>query len=324
MENQSVKIVFNEFQTDLLIGFFSDLEKLRFKNQNNRTVSINPNKHDGSWVFDMDPYVPAINEAFSQNLGKIKYFDRLIEGFSSSNLYPIVKSKDSITDCIEKLSQKYGLTKIPLIYTTVLFPSKDNLPALVWAELSSIGCFEEKYFGHIDFINAVLELKKEKNIEIKGFEIMNLDGAGFTFKIILALKKELGTHSENKLSDAYEISIKDREIWINNTYLIGKPHGAGSNMEFFSFLFEHPNKFFRKSELPDGIKNEIKSKKFSKILNSLGFKGEILKAFFPKRSTKTGLLFNKVISDKDIEERGIKKEIFLRELELANIRNNPK
>ena len=122
--------------------------------------------------------------------------------------------------------------------------------------------------------------------------------------------------------EEYAISVKDREIWINN-YFISKPHAVGSNLEFFLYLLDNPNKEIKKSELPTNLKNQISKKNFSKILNALGFKGEILKTFFPKRS-KSILSFKQRVNHNYLVERGIKEDILLKELRLAHTKNNPK
>lgn len=130
---------------------------------------------------------------------------------------------------------------------------------------------------------------------------------------------------ETNIKETFEINVKDREVWINN-YLLSKPHAVGTNLEFFSFVREHPaNTPIKKSNLPDWLKEQIGNKGFSKILNEIGFKGEILKAFFPKRSKK-GLIAYRgdKITKKNLEESGINIKLFLMQLELAHLKNNPK
>ena len=125
--------------------------------------------------------------------------------------------------------------------------------------------------------------------------------------------------TESKLLNKYEVGVKDREIWINNKYLISKPHSIGSNMEFFLYLLENQNVKIKKIDLSENIKNEIKSKRITKIINALGFTGEILKAFFPKRG-KGGLLFRQTVSREELQEMGIKEDLFLKELELSHMK----
>ncbi len=136
-------------------------------------------------------------------------------------------------------------------------------------------------------------------------------------------KTDLLAISKTDLEKGYYISMKDREIWVNDKYILSKPHGAGSNADFFDHLLKNSNKMIGRATLPEGIKKDIARKQFSKILNSLGFKGQVLKLFFPKRS-KTTLLFNKQVSRHEIMERGVEETILLKELELAHSKNSSK
>lgn len=129
--------------------------------------------------------------------------------------------------------------------------------------------------------------------------------------------------SKDKLSDKYNITLKDREIWVNDRYLLSKPHSIGSNMEFFLYILDNQDKEIKRSELPQNIITEIKGKKFSKIINALGFKGEILKAFFPKRG-KGSVLFKQSVNKSELKKIGINEDLFLKELALAHAKHGPK
>ncbi len=128
--------------------------------------------------------------------------------------------------------------------------------------------------------------------------------------------------------DKYKVSVKDREIWVNK-YLIGKPHAVGSNFEFFEYIrSKEPNTRISREALPNfggslTLKEQVKSKSFIKIVNELGFKGEILKAFFYKRSKDTLTYRGDQVTEEDLEKAGVKKSLFLKELELAHARNSP-
>ena len=133
------------------------------------------------------------------------------------------------------------------------------------------------------------------------------------------------------LPKTFEIQVKDRYIWINN-YLLSKPHAVGSNFEFFEYIRSKPPRTpIERNKMPDVgdgvgygyIKEAIKNKGFIKILNKLGFKGEILKAFFPKRSKNIIVYRGDKITKKDLEKSGVKIPLFLKELELAHTRNSP-
>ena len=124
-----------------------------------------------------------------------------------------------------------------------------------------------------------------------------------------------------------EIQVKDKYIWVNN-YLLSKPHIAGSNSEFFEYVRAQPaNTKIERDKLPDygdlALKQQVKNKSFIKILNELGFKGEILKAFFPKRGKDMLIYRGDKINKKDLEKTGIKIQLFLKELELAHLKNSP-
>lgn len=126
----------------------------------------------------------------------------------------------------------------------------------------------------------------------------------------------------------FVISVKDREIRVNG-YLIGKPHAVGSNFEFFDYIrSQTPHIKINRNELPSkygnlSIQEQVKNKSFIKILNGLGFKGEILKAFFYKRGRNTLIYRGDEITKEDLEKAGVKTSLFLKELELANIKNSP-
>ncbi|MFZ2556172.1 MAG: hypothetical protein WAZ27_04550 [Minisyncoccia bacterium] len=125
-----------------------------------------------------------------------------------------------------------------------------------------------------------------------------------------------------KTPENFVIRVKDREIWISD-FLLSKPYGAGTNMSFFEYIIQHSDQELQRESMPTHIKNEVGGKSFSKILNALGFKGEILKAFVPKRG-KSSLLFRKETSKDQLEKEGVKIHLLLQELVLAHTRNSPK
>src|SRR3989338_7066490 len=134
-----------------------------------------------------------------------------------------------------------------------------------------------------------------------------------------------GAEKTVELGDNFKVDVKDREIWINN-YLISKPHAVGSNLEFFEYIRSQPhNTKIERSKLPDSgggdLKEQVAKKGFIKILNNLGFKGQILKAFFYDRSKNTATYRGDKITKADLEKAGLKTSLFVKELELAHIRN---
>jgi hypothetical protein len=125
----------------------------------------------------------------------------------------------------------------------------------------------------------------------------------------------------SELPSTLEVAVKDRQIWVND-FLLSKPHAVGGNKGFFDYLFENAGVSLVRNGMPEYAKAEVGSKNFSKVLNELGFKGEILKAFFPERGKST-VLFRKTVSVAQLEREGIKLPLLLQELRTANIRNSP-
>lgn len=126
----------------------------------------------------------------------------------------------------------------------------------------------------------------------------------------------------------FTIKIRDREIYVNN-WIISKPYATGSNFEFFEYVRLQPsNVKLHRNMLPDSgglsLKKQVENKGFIKILNGLGFKGEILKAFFYARSKDTLTYRGNKITNEDLKNAGVKIPLFIKQLELAHIKNSPK
>ncbi len=201
-------------------------------------------------------------------------------------------------------------------------------------EMQKDGCFENytrtNYTGGTRFgfikpsVKKLKEFKeKRRKEEIKtsklNKEILETEQ--------LLDKMESDIKAKAKKLEKFEVKVKDRYIWIND-YLLSKPHAVGSNFEFFEYIrSKSANTKIERNSLPDfgGIclKKDIKNKSFIKILNELGFKGEILKAFFPKRGKNMLIYRGDKITKKDLEKSGIKIPVFIKELELAHLRNSP-
>lgn len=183
--------------------------------------------------------------------------------------------------------------------------------------------FSSLYENYISKLEIPENSKKEgRKYQIKAVENQLKEGLKEERIAKNVVKKMQVTADVFKGNDSYEISAKDRKIWVNETYMISKPHAIGSNLEFFLYLLENPDMEIKRNELPQRIRDEIGKKRFIAILNALGFKGEILKLFFPKRG-KTSLLFNQKVSKSELDNRGIKENILLNELVLAHSKNSP-
>jgi hypothetical protein len=136
-------------------------------------------------------------------------------------------------------------------------------------------------------------------------------------------------NQKNGAVDAAEIpkdfilTVNDREIKVND-FLISKPHAVGDNFYFFEYVRSRPaGEEIKRKSLKDLVKESIGNRRFSQILNALGFKGEILRAFFPKRGKDAVVYAGDAIPTEKLRNRGIKIGALIKELELAHAKNSP-
>lgn len=101
----------------------------------------------------------------------------------------------------------------------------------------------------------------------------------------------------------YEITYtKAREILLNKMFQLAKLDFDSENDLVFNFLYEHPHQKITKKELEEGIKRKI-TKEFNKIVENLGFKGELRKVFFSVSGSS--IYFRNPITQKDLDDFGI-------------------
>lgn len=267
----------------------------------------------------------------STGLAKIPLDKLTQKGLNYDEVNAIIEKIDGITPLNGKIKRAYRwFNKTLIIDNTglLLFKKQAEMAEMVYGKLAytAVDLLDftfvndlppEAELTHYIFIqinknDLPEELKRAKKIMDK------------KIKTDTKADKEVQTKQE---PSKFVISVKDREIWVNE-YLIGKPHAVGSNLEFFEYVQrQSPNTKIERNKLPDSgglsLKREVKSKSFIKILNELGFKDEILKAFFYKRSKDTLIYRGDKITKKDLEKAGGKILLFLKELELAHIKNSP-
>lgn len=124
--------------------------------------------------------------------------------------------------------------------------------------------------------------------------------------------------ARDEIPSMFKVTIKDREIWVNE-FMLSRPFAAGKNKGFFDYIFGLPEQLIRREEMPEYVKKEVGNKRFTKILNYLGFTGEILKAFFRERG-QNKLIFKKEIKTDQLETDGIKVALLLQQLKTAHLR----
>lgn len=101
----------------------------------------------------------------------------------------------------------------------------------------------------------------------------------------------------------YEITYApSREILLNQTFQLAKPDFDSENDLVFSFLYKHPNKKHTLKEIEVGIGSEL-GKTLHKIVENLGFKGDLRKIFFDVSGTS--ICFKNPVTKADLEKMGI-------------------
>jgi hypothetical protein len=109
---------------------------------------------------------------------------------------------------------------------------------------------------------------------------------------------------------------KNREIVLNDKYLMRKPNFGSFNSEIFEYLYYHSNKKITMSTLKKNVKVEFKSA-LRQVVRDLRFTGELKKIFFNNVS-EDAIEFNNNVLQRDIDKIGIsekKLQIQLKKLE---------
>lgn len=120
-----------------------------------------------------------------------------------------------------------------------------------------------------------------------------------------------------------KLKVVDREVWVNN-YLIAKPHAVGNNYDFLEYVRKQPfNKPIIKDNLEIDLQEAMGDKTFFKILNALGFKGEIKRAFFYKVDARSLCYRGDNLTLQQLKEAGVNIKLFVKELEVADAKYNP-
>ncbi len=110
----------------------------------------------------------------------------------------------------------------------------------------------------------------------------------------LSNKGQTASDSENIHRIIY---TKNREILLNNIQ-IARPDFDSENDLVFSYLYEHPNVKISKSQIEKELNVKL-LKDFDKIVENLGFKGDVRKIFF--NVPKNSILFRNPVIKCDLE-----------------------
>jgi len=97
----------------------------------------------------------------------------------------------------------------------------------------------------------------------------------------------------------YWIDFKNRRIILNDKYLVSKLQFNRPHELFFEYLCSHLREKIKNEDIPPNL--GLPRFNFNKVVNALGFKGELRKCFFD--TSNTTIRFLKSITEEDLKER---------------------
>ena len=112
-------------------------------------------------------------------------------------------------------------------------------------------------------------------------------------------KEQENSDEPPALSIAYSGS---RQIVLNGVFQIAKPNLNSTNDLVFSHLYANPGKTFSRQQLEEATGEKF-TKTLHKIVENLGFKGDLAKAFFT--TSKNDIVFRNPISRDELNEMGL-------------------
>lgn len=112
-------------------------------------------------------------------------------------------------------------------------------------------------------------------------------------------KEDADSKDEAVLTVAYTNS---RQVVLNGVFQLSKPTLNGVNDLVFSYLYENPGKSFSKQQLETVIGQKI-SKTLHKIVENLGFKSDLARAFFSV--SKNDISFRNPITRDELNDMGL-------------------
>ncbi len=115
--------------------------------------------------------------------------------------------------------------------------------------------------------------------------------------------QEVPERSLDNQNAVYEVkySEKARKILVNN-FLLAEPDFNRENEIVFTYIYSHPNERISKERIERDTGATL-TKTLPKILENLGFIGELRKVFFDVSSE--GILFRNHVTRKDLQELGV-------------------
>ncbi len=132
---------------------------------------------------------------------------------------------------------------------------------------------------------------------------------GFYKEYILANAKHIERKVKSKSSKPTEeksLNIKytdNREIILNDIFLLARPNFNSVNDLVFSYLYTNPNNLVTRDQLINEARVKLGAKRLHDIVKELGFKKELGRAFFS--INKTNIMFRNPVDKQTLDDLGI-------------------
>jgi hypothetical protein len=120
----------------------------------------------------------------------------------------------------------------------------------------------------------------------------------------LADVEEWATNYLKQPDNLYPLQIDftpNREIILNGYFLLGKPDFDSENELVFGYLFKNPNTRTSQEDIEKALNIKI-NKSFHKIIENLGFKGDLKHIFF--QVSKNTILFRNPVTPEELNKLG--------------------
>lgn len=160
-----------------------------------------------------------------------------------------------------------------------------------------------KTFLEINLEGPTREFSESYEIDLrKGFEsLFERIKMETSVKIQENKKPQMIPKKEEKSADNLlwiTYSDKTREILLNNLFILSKPNFNSTNDLVFSYLYRNPNKIVTKKELEREATTSPITKRLHDIVQELGFKKDLNKAFLSV--SKTQMTFRNPLTEQDL------------------------
>lgn len=194
-----------------------------------------------------------------------------------------------LRDILLKLQDDEGILTLKSFPKHLVYDDFDNevLESMVWAKAAPQGVY---------FTVGIHE-----NFDKWASKHMNIGQVSGEEPLQVQEKREISESPDCQI--VYEITYtRAREILLNEVFQLARPDFNSENDNVFDYLYQHPNETFTVNQIKEHIGGEL-DKSLHKIIENLGFRGDLRKAFFDV--SQDSIRFKNPVTRKDLADLGI-------------------